>query len=306
MTEHTKTETEAAAVARIAREHMAPTVMTVAHDGVTAPVLLLPGPHGLVRVDVKPLLDPFRTAPERRSGTSRHDDIDSFCAHVNRQKDAASTLWLQQDQDSAGITAVYDYHEPAEGWPRFGQHRAHYPFPFSREWEAWTGIDGKPMDQVTFAEFLEDRIGDVMAAPQATVEADAPLVEVGRQLGLAFGGPDKLMTLSRGLSVNITGKTVNASTLQSGEMQVAFVEEHKDDAGQRLSLPGLFVIGIPVFHLGVRYRMAVRLRYRVGGGRVSWAFHLYNVDVVRDDAITEAADKVKAETSLPLFLGTPE
>ena len=309
MTDETdKTETEAATVARVARQHMRGEVFTLTHHGVTAPVLLVPAADGMRRVDVKPLLDPFRDRPERRTGTSRHDDVDSFIAHVNRQKDAATTLWLEGSREGiaageGGITAIYDYHEAAGGDARFGAHRARYPFPFSDAWQAWTGKDGEAMGQASFAEFLEDR----MAVPDATKEADEALLVVARMLNGRFGGPERLMELSRGLKINVGGEVENAVTLESGEGRVTFSETHTDGKGKPLNVPTLFTIGVPVFHLDVVYRVVVRLRYRVGGGgKLVWFYQMYQVDEVLQDAIDAVAAKVKAETELPLFRGKAE
>jgi hypothetical protein len=40
-------------------------------------------------------------------------------------------------------------------------HKAVYDCPFSDEWKAWSGADGNKMNQIDFAEFLENNIQNV-------------------------------------------------------------------------------------------------------------------------------------------------
>jgi hypothetical protein len=54
------------------------------------------------------------------------------------------------------------------------------------------------------------------------------------------------------------------------------------------------------------YSIAVRLRYRIGGGKVTWFYEMYRTDKVFDDAFNGACTQVKEATDLPLLLGSPE
>ncbi len=99
-----------------------------------------------------------------------------------------------------------------------------------------------------------------------------------------------------------------------------FSEEHKGDDGQPLTIPCAFHILIPVFRGGPRYSMPVRLRYRTGGGKVSWFFELHEPHLFRLDAVTDALTIVRREPThkakdgqpyeppgcgLPVFMGAP-
>lgn len=139
--------------------------------GVHSPELLII-PQGMKAESVKKYLDEYRDRPERRKGTARFDDLDSFIDHVIRMKDAHSAMFAVRDREKPRITAVLDYHElrdeaTREGLPRFGEHRSLYAPQTSDEWRAWLKMDGEPMTQGDFAAFLEDRIADVVAPPIA-------------------------------------------------------------------------------------------------------------------------------------------
>ena len=69
---------------------------------------------------------------------------------------------------------------------------------------------------------------------------------------------------------------------------------------------GAFLLAIPVFRGGDLYQIAVRLRYRVQGGAVSWSFELHGADRSFDHAFREACEDARARTELPLFYGQPE
>ena len=267
------------------------------------PALLLP--KGLELRSMKPLLDEYLVRPERRKGTARLDDLDSFCFHVGRFKDEDSALFCFTSTNGASqvLLGVLDYHrEGADGLPRFGEHRAKYSFPFSQEWKAWVAQNGKEMSQLDFAQFLENRIVDVVEPTDANKSAN----ELVKTLQAEFAAPSRLLTLSRGLSVNVERKVAAQHRLESGEAQISFTEEHSDEAGQPLKIPSAFLIAIPVFYHDALYRIGVRLRYRLRGQTVVWCYELYRTDVVLEDAIAIICKIAADRTQLPLFRGRPE
>ena len=71
-------------------------------------------------------------------------------------------------------------------------------------------------------------------------------------------------------------------------------------------MPGLFLIGLPVFRHGQFYRLAARLRYnKTPAGLIFW-FDLWRGDRAFDDAFNEACELVAIKTALPLLFGKPE
>lgn len=265
-------------------------------------------PEGAELQSVKALLDEYRTAPERKKGTANLTDAASFIAHVNRFKDAHSAVFAVNDRSRPALIGVLNYHEAAAGAPRFGDHRAAYAFPLSDEWKAWKAKNGVKMNQREFAEFLEDRIVDVLTPPD--ISQDVPgvdaIIELSRLLGGSFAGPSKLLDLSRGMAVTADHKVKQAVNIGSGEVSVQFEEEHKDGSGAPLKVPSLFMIGIPVFVSGAAYRLPVRLRYRIKDGSLIWFYELFRAEKAFDDAFNETCARVAKETGLPLFYGQPE
>ncbi len=305
------------------------TVRITDPNGQVAPIdmIALPDGKGLALQPLRDLLNPFRLRPERRTGTAKLETLASLIDFANRFKNEHSALYAMPIRQAPSMQVVINYHRlGADGQAEFGDHRGTYAFPLSDEWKAWIENDGKAMDQQKFAEFLEDRITDVIQPPavilarqsgqdigaampdrsDAEKAADQKLMDLLAQLGTTIATASKLLELSRGMAVHSTGKVKNVVNLQSGAAEIVFIEEHVGEDGNKLVVPGLFLIGIPVFLQGQAYRIPVRLRYRKQEGKLIWFYQIHRPDLQFDDAFSGAATLAQAQTGLPLFFGTPE
>jgi uncharacterized protein YfdQ (DUF2303 family) len=250
---------------------------------------------------VKSLIEEYRVRPERRMGTATMQTLASFIALVNRHKDENSAVFADMDWKKPGFTAVVDYHEQDDGHePRHLKHRVTYAFPLSEEWRIWNGKNGVPMSQGEFAVFIEDNIAN-LSAPKDT-END----EIAGLFKTRLADPAEVVQLSRGLAVSVDAKVARAVTLQSGEGEMVFEEVHRDGGGQKLTVPGVFMLSLPVFFRGANVRIPARLRYRVKDGAVIWFYQLWRPDTYVTDAITKDRDAVHVETGLPIYEGAPE
>lgn len=294
--------TEAGAVANIVSRLSKPTLIEVGIlDGKPIKVLVAPG--GEVS-SVKDLLDEYRTAgPERARGTVVLHDLSSFVQLAIRFRDEGSVIFADRSDPAApSLTAVFDYSRGNGAPPRFGDHRALYPFPLSDEWKAWTAADKKPMSQAAFAEFLEGRIADVVD-PLSALETTTEIME---SLLCKFASPARLVDLARSLTVRVESIVANQQNLASGESTLRYDTVHTDERGAPLDVPGAFLISIPVFRSDVRYQLAARLRYRVKEGKVMWWLELYRSAETFDHAFSQACLVATANTTLPLYFGAPE
>lgn len=286
-------------------------LLSVGTDAGGTPRSVLVVPDGRSVFDVKPFLDEYLTAPERRKGTAIFTDLESFIAHTNRFKDDDSVIFANDSKTQPSLTSVLDYHRrTSDGAPRFGQHRGHYAFPLSDEWKAWTSQNAREMTQKEFARFMEDRLVDV---------ADVTTLEPGSD----FATPSQLLELARGLAAKVTSHVRGSHDLGNGATEVMFTSEVTDPNGKGLPVPGAFVVAIPVFRRGDLYPVPVRLRYRVTDS-VTWWYELARTDAVFEHAFGEALALVRYgrpaapdalsvpgksgvdATSLPVLRGTPE
>lgn len=296
---------EAAVVAEIVKDHLRPVTLELSstEPHVQGAASLAAVPNGIKIVDLKPYVDALKTRPDRREGIANLTDLASFVGHAKRFAGGPSALFAAQNGTaSASLTCVFDYHsETWTGDPGFRKHRGVYQFPVSEEWAAWHASNGKWVAQDAFAEFVEARLLDVLDP----TSAGQAMGEIMKVMG-TFAGPSRLLELSRGLALRIGKRVAQQVNLQTGETQLQFAAEHQDETGAPLKVPSAFLVGIPVFKMGALYQIAVRLRYRVAGSSVVWAYELYRADRVFDHAFREACNLARDETKLPLFYGTPE
>lgn len=256
------------------------------------------------------VFDAYRMFPLRRKGTVRTTRLPSFIDATNRFKDDDSALFACDDPERPSLTAVLDYNPVGpedDNSPRFGEHRVAYDFPMSPEWKAWFGKNAEPMAMIEFAEFLEDRIVDVL---QVQDDGDGFSEEAKQFIsttGGTFASPSKLIEIARGMQVYEQSNVKETRNLSSGEAEITFDTVHTDGDGKPLKLPNLFVIAIPVFaRANEAFRMIARLRYRKrNGGLVFW-YELWRPDLVFEAAFTEAVEVAQEGTKLPLYYGKPE
>lgn len=170
MANDTKTRSEAEVVAELAVEAAGSVQSVKTEDGRL--LFLLPAAGGGFRVedhsDPQRLIEP----PPHIAQAVTLQTLDSLVEYGKRFCTADTVLFADIDRNS--IRAVIDYHGPDKA--ARAAHSATMVLPYSVEWATWTGIDGKLMEQLEFARFLEENAGDV------TAPSGADLLEACRDL----------------------------------------------------------------------------------------------------------------------------
>lgn len=250
-------------------------------------------------ISVKNLVDEWREHPLFTKGIAVLSTLDSFIALVNRHKNDDTAVFGSIDTSAPSLTAVVDYttkgHEP-----RHGRHRLTYPFPLSPEWKAWQAFNAKPMSQLEWAAFIEEHVAE-LASP-----LDGERSEYERLFQTKIALPTELITLSRGMQISVEARVKDMRVLQSGESEIVYEEVHKDGSGQKLVVPGLFIVQVPLFVDGDAVRLVGRLRYRRNDGKLTWFYQLYRPDLVLRAKLKDDFDRVGKETDLPVYEGKPE
>jgi uncharacterized protein YfdQ (DUF2303 family) len=264
-------------------------------------------PEGLKPVSLRALWQEWQPFPERRVGVAHHDTVDSLIAHANRFKDADTAVFAKLSETDPSFQVVYDYHRQRppeqEEAARNLKHRAAHKPVISEPWKAWKAIDGKPLGQAEFGAFLEDRILDI-APPLAEEEAaNNPLVKA---LGGRIGTQQDLLTASRGMRIKENAEVTSVHMLDTGEVEVAYKTELRTADNQPLRMPTCFAVQTPVYEGGPLYLLWMRLRFRRQEGEIIWTLVRWRPDMIVRHALTEIAEKIGADTSLPVFIGSPE
>lgn len=238
-----------------------------------------------------------------RKGTARATTLDSFVDLVNRHKDEDSAIFASTSWPAPKLSAVIDYHTAAHE-ARRGNHKVEYGFPLTDEFKTWVSGNGKSMEQPDFAAFLEEHAAE-LAAPM-----DGEKLEFEALFKARFATPAELIDLSRSLEIFVGGTVKNAARPSSGERQLVFTTEHTGANGEKLDIPGLFMVSVAPFVAGDGeaevVRIVARICYRVKGGDISWFYQLYRWESVLRDRIQQDLAAAASATGLPAYEGTPE
>lgn len=272
-------QTETAAQELIAATHQ------TARDINGTPVLILP--EGFKAERLADLLP----TPTRKKGTIKLNDAASFIAVVNDQKGDQTRLFGVLNPPS--FTAVFNHLAATPGW---GDHKAMYTPPLSPEWQAWNGMDKVPKSQVELAQFIENNLVDVVAAEPKPEE-------------FYPGSPDgaTLLEVCNTLEAKKKVEFKSSIRMADGSTQFTYDEDVQGGARQgQLKVPEQFTLGIPVFENGPKWRLDVRLRYRIQeGGTLSMWLELIRPHKVIEGAVAELRKEIADGTALPILNGSP-
>lgn len=226
-------------------------------DDDATPFVLVPSGYDVH--DLEKTLD----KPMRKRGTVTMNDAASFVDYFKVHQ-LASRIYGTVEPPKF-IAVLNDNRKDEPGW---GDHRAIYNCPLSKEWQEWKKFAGVPRDQIAFSEFIETHTPDIVSS-----EADEPTGAMMLEVATSFKAQKKVNFAS-------------GQRLDNGQVDFVFQEEIQGSAGAKghIKVPERFYIGIPVFEGGAPYRIEAKLRYRLKDGSLSMWF-----DLVRDHKVQEAA-----------------
>lgn len=262
-------------------------------------------PSDMKLVSIKSTLDEYLQKPERHKGFSTHTTLNSIIRHANTFKTEGRSAVFASEAD-ASLLAVYDY--PTHDVTSFREHGALFSASYSRQWKVWTEASGEGMSQMEFANFIEENALDLINPPATTSTdgGDDGILTIARTLGTTIASASKILELARGVNINEDAKAKSHFDPGSGQVQIEYLTQHMDGAGQKLVVPGLFLVAIPVYEGEHSYRIVVRLRYRLSNGTVRWFVNLYQPEKCVEDAFGEICANMETATGLPVYRGKAE
>ncbi|HET7486864.1 MAG TPA: DUF2303 family protein [Acidimicrobiales bacterium] len=218
--------------------------------------------------------------PRRKTGHPIFVTAPSMGEYVVLHKSGATALYA--DVQQARLTAVLNGHDDTlAGW---GDHRATLAMRKTEEWKRWLARNGEIGKQTDFAEHIEDCLADIVE-PEGAV-----MLELAQHFQAATKVAFK-----------------QAARLANGQRQLVYEETVEAKAGQRgdITIPETFIIGVAPFEGSAAFRVNVRLRYRIGEGRLAIGYILDRPDKVMKAAFDDVLAEVAETTGLTPFLGTP-
>lgn len=198
--------------------------------------------------------------------------VDSLVEYANKFKTGNSMLFA--DIMANSITGLIDYHNADQKAANVA-HAVTMALPYSEEWKLWTGIDGKLMDQLSFARFLEENNPDI-AQPNA-----AELIEAARDLHAMRNV--KFTKVVRTDSDNENFTAEDSTTLGSNK------------TGSNVELPRQFTLRLPIYFGESAIDMTAFLRWKVGDDGMSLGIKMWRPEHIRQAEfkriVTDAAER---------------
>ncbi len=190
--------------------------------------------------------------------------------------DGSLELWA--DLDGCRILAILD---GSGGWCR---HQATLKLATSPEWDEWMTIDGKLLDQVKFAEFVEDHLSTIGAPDGGT------LLDICQTLQGTSGATFKQQTI-----------------LSNGQRGFRWEETVEAKAGIKgdLKVPGELVLVLRPFQGSDPISVTARLRFRVGPQGMAIGVKLNEPHRVLEDAFEQVVLQVQAASPVFVAYGRP-
>lgn len=234
-------------------------------------VILVPQGYDVTHLEPRNVLLPFIQASPTFS------EIESFVSYVNEYKGGASKIFA--DRVPGKLTAILDYHEKAT----VGRcaHSAYYIAVTADEWKPWEGIHEHPLNQVQFAEFLEEQASSVLEPDGAT------LLEI-------------VTTLEAKTDVTFASKL----KLSNGNQNLVYQENTDAKGAGTLPVPSELILRLPVYRGGAVYEIKAFLRCRIKDGKASFVVKIHELAKTKQFAFKQISDRAAQETQLEVLHGT--
>ena len=274
-----------------------------------SPLILRPEGYVLEPVPLAPL----RPLPDHIRQQVELLDAESFIAYFKAFRTSTARLFCaplnlellaQGRNGGARFTAVLDYHAGGDGArdaefaktapasaavysaARRLAHVATYPVPLSLEFTRWMLMNGKGTSQMDFVAFIEAHQLDVVSPDSATL------------LELALNFEAKI-------SVNFQSKVERVT----GGRNLIFQETVDAGGGSasvdRLRVPEMLSLRLPLFEGGKLYEMKARMEYRPQNGKLSITYHLQQPHQVFRAAWQQLRDEIADALEIQVLTGSP-
>jgi len=264
-------------IAKLAQSATGLKIVELGHDGHgKIPLALVPTGYGLAD-----LTEFVPEMPDRIRAATTHNSVSSFCEYLNRYKTPQTTIFASVLQSPYVFVAIIDYHDPLKA--QWCMHTAKLVLTETDEWKVWTGSDGKMMNQVEFALFIEDHLNDIV-------------------------NPDGATMLELALNLNATQDCGFKGKLNLHNGDVGLVVDQKTDAvalgkNGEIPIPKEMTIKLAPFRGIEQMNIQARFRYKLDPPRLTLGYQLIRPKSFVDAVVGAAHDTIKAETGVAVYSG---
>lgn len=231
---------------------------------------LVPDGYQLVETD----LERYQDAPRRRIAKVTLDTTESLVQYLARHGNEATALYADPSRLSVQAVIDDDVHRG---------HSATLILKRTIECARWFGAHSKYMDQEAFAQLVEDGLGEI-ARP-----AGADLLE-----------------LAQSMHASSSASFRSGLRLQDGRVQFSYVEEIDARAGAdgQMTIPATITLVFAPFEGASDMQIEARLRYRIGGGKLTLGVWLIDGEQAIRTAFDDEIDRIDSSSSFRPLIGS--
>ena len=230
---------------------------------------------------VRDLSDLVPRDPDRVRANVSFDNVESFVAYLLEWKKPETRVFASVLAAPYRFTAMIDYHAPE--CPSWLTHVAVLTLSETDEWRTWMASNEKGMEQVAFAQFIEQNLNDVVKPDGATM------------MELA-------LTLEASQDVQFKGR------INLGNGDVGLVSDVKTDmkagADGQIVIPKEMDLRLPVFRGVPAVELKARFRTVLKGAALSMGYQIIRPKAVVDKMVAGAADLVRHDGGVTVFSGS--
>jgi uncharacterized protein YfdQ (DUF2303 family) len=240
-------------------------------------------------------LEQYAEFPRRKKANPTFQTTESLARYINDHRTPGTTVYA--DPDHLKIVAILDDHIPSRTDASNAQHRTHQAtltLVRTPGCERWINAHGKYLDQVVFAQMIEDGITEIATPPGA-----------------------ELLEIAQTIQSSTTVDFRSGHRLATGQTSFTYAETGDARAGQagELVIPEMITLVFVPFFGAAPVQIDARLRYQIREGHLKLGVWLVrHVEILREafeleagrlGDLTEETDSDGPTGVLPILYGTP-
>lgn len=222
-------------------------------------------------------------APQRIKAHPEFYDIPGFNDYIKDFKEEGSRIFV--DDSNYRFVTVFDCH--SKDAPAWGDHSASLNVEISDEWKRFKNLNGKKLEPIEFAEFLEDNVGCIKAGN--------------------LSGAD-LLTMAQNFKIKIKGDLQIDDQLHNGLRHLTINDDSTlkgaNEKGKEVKFPETLTISLRFFKNCSTYPVEVFLRYRANNDSLFFFIKIPDPDGLQEEAFNQVMAEVKEATELPTLKGS--
>lgn len=242
-------------------------------------------PTGYKAEAVEHLVEKYLPNPRRKKIKVALTTPESFIAYVSEHKLANTRIFVTGDKTAPVFTAIIDLHTKEK--TSWNEHVAVFACEPTEEWKRWIENDKEQMSQNLFAEFIEEN-QELFLSPKGA-ELLELITNLEAKVDVAFNSAIKLANgnVKLGYTENVS-MTGGATGSQQGQIEI----------------PTGFEVGVQPFEGLDGYKIKCRLKYRIGGGKVSFWYEMVDRHLFIKDAVKGIESKIVERLGINPFHGS--